>query len=42
LRFLRREGGLDVYFNELTGEEVFVGRTAKSSGNVEKTDKAAA
>lgn len=29
LRFLRREGGLDVYFNELTGDEVFVGRTAE-------------
>jgi hypothetical protein len=29
LRFLRRDGGFDVYFNELTGEEVFVGRSAK-------------
>ena len=25
LRFLRRERGLDVYLNELTGEEVSVG-----------------
>ncbi len=28
LRFLRHEDGLDVYLNELTGEEVFVGRTS--------------
>jgi len=27
LRFMRRQDGLDVYLNELTGEEVFVGRT---------------
>ena len=27
LRLLRREDGLDVYLNQLTGEEVFVGRT---------------
>lgn len=27
LRFLRHESGLDVYWNELTGREVFVGRT---------------
>jgi hypothetical protein len=26
LRFLRHEGGMDVYLNEATGEEVFVGR----------------
>lgn len=26
LRFLRREGSVDVYFNELTGKEVYVGR----------------
>jgi hypothetical protein len=30
LKFLRREGGLDVYLNELTGREVFVGRTTSS------------
>jgi hypothetical protein len=28
LKFLRREDGLDVYFNSLTGTEVYVGRTA--------------
>lgn len=28
LTFLRHEDGLDVYFNELTGKEVFVGRRA--------------
>jgi hypothetical protein len=27
LRFLRHENGVDVYLNELTGEEVFAGRT---------------
>jgi len=27
LRFLRQENGLDVYWNELTGKEVYVGRT---------------
>jgi hypothetical protein len=29
VRFLRREGGIDVYFNELTGTEVFIGRTTQ-------------
>jgi hypothetical protein len=29
LRFLRSEDQLDVYFNELTGKEVYVGRTAR-------------
>ncbi len=28
LRFLRHEDGIDVYLNELTGKEVFVGRTS--------------
>jgi hypothetical protein len=28
LRFLRQQDGLDVYLNELTGEEVFLGRTS--------------
>ncbi|MEX2375437.1 MAG: hypothetical protein WD942_07600 [Dehalococcoidia bacterium] len=28
LRFLRHESGIDVYWNELTGKEVFVGRTS--------------
>jgi hypothetical protein len=27
LRFLRRERGMDVYLNLMTGQEVFVGRT---------------
>jgi hypothetical protein len=27
LRFLRREEGMDVYVNALTGKEVYVGRT---------------
>jgi hypothetical protein len=27
-RFLRHEGNVDVYFSELTGGEVFVGRTS--------------
>jgi hypothetical protein len=27
MRFIRHEGGLDVYFNPLTGKEVYVGRT---------------
>lgn len=27
LKFLRREGGLDIYLNSLTGKEVHVGRT---------------
>jgi len=26
LKFLRHQSGLDVYLNELTGEEVFIGR----------------
>ncbi len=30
LEFLRHANGLDVYFNRLTGEEVFIGRTSKS------------
>ena len=30
LKFLRREGGLNVYMNELTCQEVFVGRTTQS------------
>ena len=29
LRFLRHEAGLDVYLNEVTGDEVFVGRTGE-------------
>lgn len=29
LRFLRHEDGIDVYFSELTGKEVYVGRTSK-------------
>jgi len=29
LRFLRHESGIDVYLNEATGKEVFVGRTDK-------------
>ena len=32
LRFLRHEGGLDVYENELTGREVFIGRTGQKTG----------
>jgi hypothetical protein len=30
LRFLRREHGMDVYHNLMTGQEVFVGRTSPS------------
>lgn len=30
LTFLRHEDGVDVYFNELIGQEVYVGRTGKS------------
>jgi len=30
LKFLRHENGKDVYFNELTGNEVYVGRTGKT------------
>lgn len=30
LKFLRHENGLDVYLNELTGKEVYVGRTASN------------
>jgi hypothetical protein len=29
LRFLRHEGNVDIYFNRLTGKEVFVGRTSE-------------
>ena len=29
LEFLRHENGLDVYFNKLTGKEVYVGRTGE-------------
>ncbi len=29
LKFLRHEDGLDVYYNALTGKEVFVGRTGE-------------
>ena len=29
LKFLRHENGLDVYYSELTGKEVFVGRTGE-------------
>lgn len=29
LKFLRHEKGLDVYFNTLTGKEIYVGRTGK-------------
>jgi hypothetical protein len=31
LRFLRHESGLDVYFNHLTGKEIYVGRTGGRS-----------
>ena len=31
MRFLRHEKGLDVYFNPLTGKEVYVGRTGGES-----------
>ncbi len=31
MRFLRHENGLDVYFNELSGNEVFVGRVSEKS-----------
>lgn len=31
LKFLRHEDGLDVYLSELTGDEVFVGRTSSDS-----------
>lgn len=30
LRFLRRDGGVDVYLNVMTGKEVFIGRTRES------------
>jgi hypothetical protein len=30
LEFLRREDGLDVYFNKLTGKEVYIGRTGET------------
>ena len=30
LKFLRHEDGKDVYFNELTGKEVYVGRTGQT------------
>jgi len=30
LKFIRHENGLDVYWNVLTGEEVFIGRTSES------------
>jgi len=30
LRFLRHEGGSDAYLNELTGREMYVGRTGKT------------
>jgi hypothetical protein len=29
LTFLRREDGLDIYRNEVTGKEVYVGRTVR-------------
>jgi hypothetical protein len=29
LKFLRSEGGMDVFLNEHTGEEIYVGRTAR-------------
>jgi hypothetical protein len=29
MKFLRHENGLDVYFNPLTGQEVYVGRTGE-------------
>jgi hypothetical protein len=29
MKFLRHEGGMDVYLNLLTGKEVFVGRTGE-------------
>jgi hypothetical protein len=32
LNSLRHEGGLDVYENELTGREVFIGRTGQKTG----------
>jgi hypothetical protein len=31
LVFLRHEGGLDVYFNRVTGKEVYVGRTGQDA-----------
>lgn len=31
LKFLRHENGLDVYLSELTGEEVYIGRTNKKN-----------
>ena len=30
LKFLRHEDGLDVYFNELTGKEAYIGRTGET------------
>ncbi len=30
LKFLRHENGLDVYFNPLTGKEIYVGRTGET------------
>ena len=32
LKFLRREQGLNVYLNELTGQEVFVGARSNTPG----------
>lgn len=32
LRFVRRQDGLDVYKNALTGREVFIGRTGRGKG----------
>lgn len=33
LTFLRREGGVDVYLNAMTGKEVFIGRTRDSKAD---------
>ena len=30
LKYLRHEDGLDVYFNEMTGKEVYIGRTGQT------------
>jgi len=33
MKFLRHENGLDVYLNQLTGKEVYMGRTADVNDN---------
>jgi hypothetical protein len=32
LTFLRHQDGLDVYWNRLSGKEVFIGRTSRGKG----------